>query len=352
MNDPSDGARTHVVEEPMSLPHVDRRKPGIGSEAEFLRSVLASSGDCIKVLDLDGNLRYMTDVALELMEVSDFNALQGCPWPDFWRDGLNAEAIAAVDLARCGGEGRFEGEALTFAGTPKWWDVRVTPIRSASGEPEALLVVSREITKQKNAEAQQHLLALEMAHRVKNILAVVQAIAGMSLRDGADIKAARENFNGRLSALAKAQDLLLRSTAHSNVSASQLLANLLVIHGNASQLTWDGPNVVFGSAFGLSFSLVIHELYTNALKYGALSNGDGYVSIGWSISGTGPDATIELEWREIGGPAVVPPTRRGFGSRLIEQSLVKANCSSVAVNYAPDGIRFVLSARLSYVVEG
>ena len=103
------------------------------AEAAFLRSVLASSGDCIKVLDLDAKLTFMNERGLRLMEVSDFNALRGCDWTDFWQGKESAQAHAAAAAARAGGVGHFVGLGNTTAGTPKWWDVQVTPILGAAG---------------------------------------------------------------------------------------------------------------------------------------------------------------------------------------------------------------------------
>ena len=117
-----------------------------GTEAEFLRSVLASSSDCIKVLDLDGRLVFMSEGGQRVMEVSDFNAIRGCPWPDFWQDQGNTDARAAVEAAKAGGAGHFQGAANTMAGTPRYWDVRVTPILGQDGRPQRLLSVSRDIT--------------------------------------------------------------------------------------------------------------------------------------------------------------------------------------------------------------
>jgi len=122
------------------------------ADVEFLRSVLASSGDCIKVLDLDGRLVFMTEGGQRVMEVSDFNAIRGCPWPDFWQDQGNIEARAAVEAAKAGGAGRFQGAANTMAGTPRYWDVQVTPILGADSRPERLLSVSRDITAARRAE--------------------------------------------------------------------------------------------------------------------------------------------------------------------------------------------------------
>ena len=123
-----------------------------GADAGFLQSVLASSGDCIKVLDLDGRLVFMSEGGQRVMEVSDFNAIRGCPWPDFWQDRGNIEARAAMDAAKAGGTGRFQGAANTMAGTPRYWDVQVTPILGADGRPERLLSVSRDISAARRAE--------------------------------------------------------------------------------------------------------------------------------------------------------------------------------------------------------
>ncbi len=118
----------------------------VSDPAAFLESLLAASGDCIKVLDLEGNLIFMTEAGQRIMEVADFGAIKGCPWPDFWKGIGNTEAKAAVVAAQAGGTGHFEGFATTMAGTPKWWDVTVTPIFGLDGKPEKLLSISRDIT--------------------------------------------------------------------------------------------------------------------------------------------------------------------------------------------------------------
>ncbi len=122
------------------------------ADAAFLRSVLAASGDCIKVLDLDAKLTFMSERGQRLMEVSDFNAIRGCAWTDFWRHEGNAQAKEAVAAARAGGLGHFVALGSTTAGTPKWWDVQVTPILGADGRPQSLLSVSRDITEARRAE--------------------------------------------------------------------------------------------------------------------------------------------------------------------------------------------------------
>ena len=122
------------------------------ADAEFLRRVLASSNDCLKVLDLDGKLRFMNEGGQRLMEVADFDAIKGCTWVDVWEGQAKIDAEAAIAVARGGANGRFQGAANTMAGKPKWWDVQITPMLGSDGQPEKLLWVSRDISDQKVAE--------------------------------------------------------------------------------------------------------------------------------------------------------------------------------------------------------
>ncbi len=136
-------------------------------DQDFMNSVLAASEDCIKVLDLDANLVFMSEGGMRVMEVDDFTAVRGCPWPSFWQDELNAEAKGAVAAARDGGSGHFQGRTNTFKGNAKWWDVRVTPILDANRRPEKILAISREITSEKRAAIKLAVL-LDLGDRLRN----------------------------------------------------------------------------------------------------------------------------------------------------------------------------------------
>ena len=140
------------------------------ADSAFLRSILASSADCIKVLDLEGRLAYMTDGGQALMEISDFNSVKGCPWPNFWEGEGHEDARRALQAAREGQMGRFQGEAKTFKGTAKWWDVQVTPIFDEAGRPRRILCVSRDITQAKLNE-------LALAEQEANYRNLYNAIA-------------------------------------------------------------------------------------------------------------------------------------------------------------------------------
>ncbi|MGK7871608.1 PAS domain-containing protein, partial [Falsiroseomonas sp. E2-1-a20] len=121
---------------------------------EFSRCVIQSSADCIKVLDLEAHVLFMSEGGMQVMEVDDFGAVEGACWPDLWHGGEHAKALAAVAEARRGGTGRFQGFATTMAGTPRWWDVVVTPINGPNGVPVKLLSVSRDNTAFRQAEEQ------------------------------------------------------------------------------------------------------------------------------------------------------------------------------------------------------
>ena len=148
---------------------------------DLLRGVLAGCGDCIKILDLDGRLQFMSEGGKRVMEVDDFTALKGCPWPDFWEGAGNADAKSAVAAAIRGETARFRGAANTAKGTPRFWDVQVSPIVDADGKPTHLLSISKDITEEHRSAERQKFLTEELHHRIKNTLTTVLAISKHSV---------------------------------------------------------------------------------------------------------------------------------------------------------------------------
>jgi PAS domain S-box-containing protein len=607
------------------------------ADAEFMRSVLASSADCIKVLDLDARLTFMSEGGMRVMEVSDFNTVKGCPWPDFWTGQGRADAVAAIETARAGGIGHFQGAADTFAGTPKWWDVQVTPILGADGRAEKLLSVSRDITDQKTtenklaasderwrglftgmqegflaaelirdasgravdfryvevnpafsaltglpadvagrtmrdlvpeiaqslidtyarvvdtgtpetfeiavpelartfevrarkrhgqqfvalfleiserkrtearraamtalgdrlrgvndksaiarivaeimgttlglshagygevdpeqetilvneefsapglrsitglhrfreygsyieslkagedviisdvaldprtiadaaalkaidtaavinlplmehgrfvgllygvratptvwapediafvrnvadrtraaiarveAEEQQRILNQELSHRLKNTLTLVQSIASQTLRNAKSIPQAREALAARLIALGKSHDILLNGRTHSAAIGAVIEGALAFHEDRHGRFLVSGPDLRIGPSASLSLSLMLHELATNATKYGALSRPSGHVDLIWAVHGTGPEAEFQMVWAEHDGPPVSPPCRTGFGSRLIQRGLAGG---TVEMRYPTAGVICTLTTLVTALMAG
>lgn len=147
--------------------HARLTESSLRETRELNTRVLASSNDCIKVLDLDGKLSFMSEGGMRVMEVSDFNAIQGCPWPDFWQNQGNTDARAAIAAAQEGRAARFQGVAETLLGTRKWWDVQVTPMLDAEGRPEKILCISRDISATRQAEEQLRQLNDSLEQRVQ-----------------------------------------------------------------------------------------------------------------------------------------------------------------------------------------
>jgi two-component sensor histidine kinase len=231
-----------------------------------------------------------------------------------------------------------------MAGTPKWWDVSVTPIMGSDARVERILVTSRDITEQKRAEAQQRLLNHELGHRLKNMLAMIQAVANQTLRRATSLTEASAAFDSRLIALGKAQDVLT-DTQWKSAEINSIIRNALAPHGiDSGRFTLAGQSLILSSRCSLALSLALHELATNAMKYGALSVDGGSVAITWNVREQANDLRFNLEWREIGGPAVNKPERTGFGSFMIERSLSAYFKGAARIEYAPGGVLFTLDA--------
>ena len=198
------------------------------------------------------------------------------------------------------------------------------------------------------ADEVQATLNRELSHRLKNTLAMVQAIATQTLRNAVDLEAARDALGARLLAMGKAHDLLLTG-ARESASLEDVVRGALTVHDDAQngRLRVSGPPVHVGSRAALSLALIVHELATNALKYGALSLPQGTVSVSWAIDGTDAEAILRWHWSERDGPPVTVPQRRGFGTRLIERGLAGAFGGEARLTYDPEGVTCALTAALA-----
>jgi len=223
---------------------------------------------------------------------------------------------------------RAEGGALE----ERFVDFIFQPITGPDGAVSGVFVEGSDVTARVLAERQQKLLVDELNHRVKNSLATVQAIAQQTLRTAKDPAAFQEAFEARLMALSQTHDLLTATNWRGAALRDVLLAELGPFGADRYELA--GPDVALTPAEALAFGLVTHELATNAAKYGALSAGQGCVSVDWALV----DGTLSLTWRERGGPVVAPPERRGFGSRLVERSLQGPLAGEARLEFAPEGL--------------
>jgi PAS domain S-box-containing protein len=320
---------------------------GLAGNEDLLRSVLAGCGDCIKILDLEGRLRFMSEGGKQIMEVEDFSKVKGRPWPDFWDGAGKQDAARAVVAARSGQTTRFRGLANTAKGTSRFWDVQVSPIFSSEGKPSYLLCISRDVTEEwratnelKEASERQAMLTGELQHRIRNTLAMVGAIANQTMR-GDNVAAARDAFSARLMILGKAHDILTQ-TSWTGAPIQEVVEAALAPHRTGDRrIHFSGPDIQLGPKPALALALAAHELATNAVKYGALST-SGQVDIVWSNSEYGSGTGFRFTWTESGGPPVVEPSQseKGFGSRLIERVLSNDFGGEARTFYRPGGLIF------------
>lgn len=259
---------------------------GLAGSDELLHGVLAGCGDCINILDLDGCLQFMSEGGRRIMEIDDLGKLKGRPWPEFWEGTSYIDAVKAVETAKAGGRAKFIGTARTAKGTPRYWDVQVSPILGSGGKPSHLLWISRDITDEwraiaelKEAVQRQALLTAELQHRIKNTLAMVGAIANQTMR-GDNVAAAREAFAARLMTLSRAHDILTQ-TSWADAPIGDIVNGALAPHRPGQGcIRANGPDLVLQPKQALALAVAIHELATNATKYGALSGGRYLVSCG------------------------------------------------------------------------
>jgi PAS domain S-box-containing protein len=219
-----------------------------------------------------------------------------------------------------------------------------TALRDEGGRVVGAVSVALDITERKRAERHQRLLIHELNHRVKNTLASVQSIAAQTFRGDAASAPARSAFEARLMALSRAHDVLTRESWE-GASLREIVDGAVSPHGGAG-FEIAGPDLRVSPRVALALAMSLHELCTNAAKYGALSCPDGVVSVVWAVAGESGGRRLAFRWAERGGPPVTPPARRGFGSRLIERQLATEFDGSVRLDFRPEGVVCTIDARL------
>lgn len=289
-------------------------------------------------------------------------------WPDVW------EAVYPFIQAALSGKGTWQEDlplVMKRNGYEEqtYWTFSYSPLHDDDGVIAGLLntvtettqaVADRTALEEAYRDAQKHLaergqyedelrlLNRELAHRMKNTLSMVQAIISQSLRNASSLTDASAIIAARIQTLAKAQDLLTGMSVTAAEITAITNAALAPHRDGADRIVLDGPSVYLSAQQALGLSLAVHELATNATKYGALSVPQGRVDITWSHH-LGDDFTFD--WRESQGPHVAEPARRGFGSRLTERIVSDLFKGQAKINFASDGVSFSLVGKLHQVSD-
>lgn len=241
----------------------------------------------------------------------------------------------------------IEYRLVTPRGELRWVLIRGQTHYRADGTPLSMAGVSIDITDRKQADDHRELLSAELNHRVKNSMATMQAIAHQTLRNADDLDQARETLDARLLSLSAAHDVLTRENWEGATLAEIADGALAPFRqSQAKRFAMGGPDVRLTPRKALALVLAFHELATNAVKYGALSNDEGRVILNWERVESAKGDRLWLRWEELGGPEVAPPTRRGFGSRMIEKALASEFGGSAEIDYRPRGVVFTIEADL------
>jgi len=236
----------------------------------------------------------------------------------------------------------FEFRIRRPDGAVRWIEGSARFLYAPDGKPHRMVGTNMDVTERKVADEHQRLLLNELNHRVKNTLAIVQSIAQQSMRGVEAAAPIRDAFEGRLAALAAAHDVLTQRNWEAASIAHIVATATGAHHASDGRFTMEGPALDLEPKTAVALGLAMHELGTNAVKYGALSRPDGRVEVRWSVEA----GRLRLTWRERGGPSVTAPSRRGFGTRLLLQGLAEELGGKVSLDFNPDGLLCTVEADL------
>lgn len=255
----------------------------------------------------------------------------------------------------------LSGEISTYAmdkryirkdGSQVWIALTVSLQRRESGEPDHFISVVVDISAQKDAEAHRELLMRELAHRSKNQLAVVQGVANQTARSASSLDEFRKLFGNRLQGMAISADLIVAQQWDAAPLGELVRLQLQPFGTDHGRLVCEGQDVFLSSDAAESIGLALHELATNCVKYGAWSVPAGVVRVSWTVDRRGAQPPLlKLGWTERGGPAVTPPSREGFGRRVIERMVAQRLGGTVELAFDVEGISWTLSAPYTQFTE-
>jgi PAS domain S-box-containing protein len=277
--------------------------------------------------------------------------------PDIWLNKIEDTDRPAVQKML--GDTKDDGQEpveyrIVRDGTQRWVRDKAFLLPAEASHGPRVAGLARDVTEAKRAEQQRELLIGELNHRVKNTLALVQALAAHTRHAAISPTDFEQAFTSRLHALGHAHDLLTQThwkgtTLHQVIETA--LAPFSVYGSSQARVEVEGPQVWLNSNTAVTLTLAFHELATNAAKYGALSANQGRVKIFWEAQPTGAPKEILLQWRESGGPVVEAPSRKGFGTMLIEKVLAYEAEGEAKLDFLPTGVAFVFRLPLSANVQ-
>jgi len=330
------------------------------TDEEHLRLILGSATEyAIFTLDTEGRVTSWNPGARRLLG-HEADAVLGRPGEIIFTLEDRAARVPAIEMCRAAEEGRAGDERwhLRRDGSRVWTSGTMMPLLGGDGGLRGFLKILRDQTARRHGEEHRALLLRELDHRVKNTLAIVQSVAAQTLRQANAPAALRETFDARLRALARSHDMLARG-GWQGASLREVVERTLEAYAAdggeaAGRVSAEGPPVRLAPNATVTLNPALHELATNAAKYGALSASGGCVEVAWTLerAESGAPPLLAIVWRERGGPPVRPPQHRGFGSRLLEQGLARESGGEVRLDFVPTGVECRIRLPLAAPWEG
>jgi two-component system CheB/CheR fusion protein len=295
-------------------------------------------------LDQELRIRMFTPPVAELFNITDSDV--GRAITDFTHQMVYEGIERDV---RCVLRDLLPMETVVESKDGQSYMMRVRPYRTIDNRIEGIVVTFVDISARLVTERQLKLMVDELNHRVKNTLSIVQAIAHQTFKQGSLEHSTRRAFEGRLSALAQAHNLL--TLTHWERAALRDIATSIAVGCGAGidRFTLDGPEVDLQPGQAVSITMALHELCTNAVKYGALSTDAGRILLQWRVLGEA-EPRLRIEWRELHGPAVNAPVKRGFGSLMVEQALADGIRGTALIHFQPEGVTCIIEGPMKPVV--
>lgn len=333
-------------------PNVEARVRLEAAEARY-RAVFNQAAMGVARVSPDGRLLEVNDRFCAMLRYSRDElktmSFQEITHPDDLNNNIAmSEALLAGSIETYSMEKRY----IANGGQVVWNNLTVALVRNGAGEPDYFISIIDDIGARKEAEAEQkryqdqlRLMINELNHRVKNTLATVQSMASQTMRGEGDPDVVYEKLEARLLGLSQAHDVLTRERWYGAELRDVTERALGPFAGTSTgQIRIDGTKAWLAPGAALSMALILHELATNAVKYGALSVPAGRVDLTWRLDADTRE--LAVTWAESGGPEVSPPTRKGFGTRLIERGLRGDLRGSATMSYAPSGLVCTMQAQL------
>jgi PAS domain S-box-containing protein len=308
------------------------------------RGLLEALPVAIYTTDPAGRITYFNEAAAEFWgQRPTLGTQEWCgSWKLFWPDG-SPLAHDACPMALALKENRpirgMEAIAERPDGTKVPFIPYPTPLYDQNGRVVGAVNMLVDISERKRAEAEQAMLVREVHHRVRNTLAIAQAIVGSTAKSSDTIEGFKDALIGRISALARTH-LLMSDATRPEVDFEVMLKNELdpFADGSDMRVAMSGPSVEVSSRTAVPLGMALHEMTTNAAKYGALSTFGGKLEVTWRVITEAKNRHLEFDWIESGGPALAPPERKGFGAQLLEVVLPRQVFATTSVDYRPDGL--------------